>query len=69
LGYLPELIRDRAEDAYTVFLPAPLVESLRERHGKELAEKYGENIGITNGDIVSGILLKVCPPTCVNDTY
>ncbi|KFX93509.1 hypothetical protein V490_04807 [Pseudogymnoascus sp. VKM F-3557] len=58
LGFLPELIRDRAEDAYTVFLPAPLVESLRERHGKELAEKYGENIDITNGDIVSGILLK-----------
>ncbi|OBT78162.1 hypothetical protein VF21_02754 [Pseudogymnoascus sp. 05NY08] len=58
LGLIPELIRDRVEDAYTVFIPVPLVESLRERYGKELAEKYGENPGITNGDIVSGILLK-----------
>ena len=60
LGYLPELIRDRKEDAYIMFLPLLLVESLRQRHGKALAEKYGADPSISNGDIVSGILLKVC---------
>ncbi|KFY92834.1 hypothetical protein V498_04711 [Pseudogymnoascus sp. VKM F-4517 (FW-2822)] len=58
LGLIPELIRDRVEDSYTLFIPVPLVESLRERYGKELAGKYGENPSITNGDVVSAILLK-----------
>jgi hypothetical protein len=68
-GLVPELIRDPVEDAYTVFIPAPLVESLRERYGKELAEKYGEDPGITNGDVVSAILLKVYSSTSVKDIH
>jgi hypothetical protein len=60
MGFIPELIIHSKEDPYTLFLPLPLVQSLRERHSKTLAEKYGADPGITNGDIVSSILLKVC---------
>ena len=59
MGYLPELIRDRKEDEYTVYLPLPLIVSLRERHSHALAAKYGVDPGISNSDIITGILLKV----------
>lgn len=59
MGFIPELIMHSKEDSYTLFLPLSLVQSLRERHSKTLTEKYGADPGITNGDIISAILLKV----------
>jgi hypothetical protein len=67
MGYIPELIRDRKEDEYTVFLPLPLVESLRKRHSEALAARYGADPGISNGDIITGILLKVRICSCILD--
>jgi hypothetical protein len=60
LGFIPELVVNRKESSHTVFFPLPLVQSLRERHSKMLAEKYGVDPGISNGDILTGILTKVC---------
>lgn len=60
LAFLPDFILHPKEDKFIAFLPQPLVDSLRQRHSKALAEKYGADPGITNNDIITGILLKVC---------
>lgn len=60
LGFIPELVVRRKEISHTLFLPLPLVQSLRERHSKALADKYGTDPGISNGDIITGIVTKVC---------
>lgn len=59
LGFIPELVLQRKEKTWTVFLPQPLLQLLRERYVKELREKYGADPGISLGDIVTGIILKV----------
>jgi hypothetical protein len=64
LGFLPELILRPKEDSYTLFFPQSLAHALRERHTKTLTDKYGSDPGITNSDIVSSALLKVCFPDC-----
>lgn len=60
LGLAPDMIRYPKEFSYTLFLPLSVVESLRERHSKTLEEKNGASPGLSNGDIVSAILFKVC---------
>lgn len=47
------------EVSYTMFLPRPLVAGIRERHAKTIVEKYGADPGISSGDIITGICLKV----------
>jgi hypothetical protein len=59
MGFIPELVMHKKEVGYTVFLPLPLLESLRERHGKTIEKTYGSNPGISTGDIITGILCKV----------
>jgi hypothetical protein len=59
LGFIPKLVVHRKEISHTLFLPLPLVQSLCKRHSKALADKYGTDPGISHGDIITGILLKV----------
>jgi hypothetical protein len=61
LGFVPELVFQSKEDHYNVFFPLSIIESLRERCSKELAKKYGADPGLSNADIMTGILTKVCP--------
>jgi hypothetical protein len=59
LGAIPDLILRPKEENHSLFVPVPVVESLKERHTKALKEKYGTDPGLTNGDILTGILMKV----------
>lgn len=59
-GIVHELIKNRKEESYIVFLPAQLIESLRQRTIKAL-EQEGESVPqISSGDIITAILTKVC---------
>ena len=71
LGFIPEFVLHRKEEHYTVFLPLPLIQSLRLRHSKILAEKYGSDITISDNDIITAILLKVghSPKSRGSDLY
>ncbi len=59
MGVLPELIAHRKEITSTLFLPLAVVQSVRERCTKALVGKYGDDLGISHGDIITAILLKV----------
>jgi hypothetical protein len=59
LGLAPEYILRPKEEAFTVFFPLSVVESLRKRDTKTLEEKYGLSPGLSNGDIINAALLKV----------
>lgn len=58
-GLIPDLVVHREEVSHLLFLPLPLLQSLRERHTKVLTDKYGTNPGISHGDIITGVVLKV----------
>ncbi|TAQ86634.1 hypothetical protein B7494_g5046 [Chlorociboria aeruginascens] len=58
LGYIPEFILHPKEVNHTLFLPLPLVESLREKFKRELVQKYGAEPGISNGDVITAIIFK-----------
>lgn len=60
MGFMSELIFHPKEVSHVLFLPRSLVESLRERHSMTLTEKYGVSPGLSSGDIITAILLKVC---------
>ena len=62
LGFIPDIVLHRKEETYTLFLPLPLIQSLRQRHSKALMEKYGSDPGISDNDIIAPILLKVDTP-------
>jgi len=62
LGFIPELVLNPREDKRMLFLPASLVRLLRDRQFKKLA---GDNNGLpelTNADIITAIMTKVCHP-------
>ena len=59
LGIMPDLILRPKEVKHSLFVPVPVVESLKERHTKALKEKYGKDPGLTNGDILTGVITKV----------
>jgi hypothetical protein len=61
LGIIPDLILRPNEENHSLFVPVLVVESLKERHTKVLKEKYGTDPGLTNGDILTGVLTKVSP--------
>lgn len=60
LGFVPELVRQRDEDRRTLFLAAPLVERLRVKYNAALQAEGREDVVLTNGDVIVGVLLKVC---------
>ncbi|KAF4979217.1 hypothetical protein FZEAL_4526 [Fusarium zealandicum] len=66
LGFIPDLIVHQKETPHIVFFPRPLIRSLVEQHSNTLREKYGPDVRISEGDIITGILTKVraYPPTC-----
>jgi hypothetical protein len=59
LGMILDLILRPNEENHSLFVPVLVVESLKERHTKVLKEKYGTDPGLTNGDILTGVLTKV----------
>jgi hypothetical protein len=56
LEVIPDLILRLKEVNHSLFVPVPVVESLKEHHTKALKEKYGTGPGLTNGDILTGVL-------------
>jgi hypothetical protein len=73
LPFLPELIFQRKEIEQTLYFPETMIASLRQKFSKELAEQYGSDAGISNGDVITAILTKVCcgfglylGPLCAN---
>ena len=70
-GFVPELAKQPKEDRRILFVPVPIVETLRNRLDKSLKAKHGqETPSLTNGDILSGLVVKVgrrlilCPDCC-----
>jgi hypothetical protein len=59
LGFIPELVLNAKEVRHLLFLPLPLVQTLRVRHTKTLVKDYGAGVSLSDGDIVAGILCKV----------
>lgn len=60
LGFIPDMLLNPRERSYVLFVPLPLVQSLRERCSKTLKEKYGIDPCLSSGDILTAILMKVC---------
>ena len=70
-GFAPEIIKQPKEDRRTLFFPTPVIDALRTRLDKSLKAKHGpETPSLTNGDILSGLIVKVprrstfCPDLC-----
>jgi hypothetical protein len=59
LGFIPEFIFHPKETVLTTFLPAPLVHAIREKASKALSQEHGADPGISSGDVIAAILLKV----------
>ncbi|KAH8900504.1 hypothetical protein GQ53DRAFT_835516 [Thozetella sp. PMI_491] len=59
LGILGELIFFRKELHRTLFVPISVVESHRKRYSKALEAKYGTSPGISTGDVLTAIILKL----------
>lgn len=71
IGFMPDIIRNREEERRLLFLSAATVTSLRDKCNKELGAKYGKDgLSLTNGDIVSAVLVKVAfyPCLCTSTT-
>ncbi|GAO17325.1 hypothetical protein UVI_02044830 [Ustilaginoidea virens] len=47
------------EKRHVMFIPLPLIRSLRERYSKTLAEKHSDFTRISDGDVVTAIAFKV----------
>ncbi|KIH87022.1 hypothetical protein SPBR_04892 [Sporothrix brasiliensis 5110] len=59
LGFLFELVFSKEEVDHILFMPHSLVKSVRQRFTKEL-EKNGNDPGISDNDVITAILTKVC---------
>lgn len=59
LPLLLELLISFKEEHCVMFLPLSLVRSVRERCTKKIQEEYAEPARISDGDVISAILLKV----------
>ncbi|EED16187.1 conserved hypothetical protein [Talaromyces stipitatus ATCC 10500] len=66
LGFVPELVLNKKEDSHIVFFPRPMLERLRERYTTELKEEYGDDPGLSLGDVINAILTKVSHTPRVN---
>ncbi|KAF9874269.1 MFS monocarboxylate [Colletotrichum karsti] len=62
LGFIPELIREPAQDESRrlLILPETLITKLRNKHQETIDAKYGpKHARLTNGDVISALLLKL----------
>lgn len=64
LGVVPEMALRPKEENHSLFIPVQIVESMKERYTKALKEQYGTDPGLTNGDVLTGILTKVSSQKC-----
>ena len=60
LPFIPDLVINSKEEPCLLFLPLPLIQSLKARHAKELSEKHKDLTKISDGDVITAILTKVC---------
>lgn len=58
-GIVLDMVKAREEESHIVFVPVQLVERLRERTSRILAEKNESVPDISNGDILTAIFTKV----------
>lgn len=59
LGFLSDLIGNLGGDRRTIFFSTSLIEKLQDRHNDAIKTTYGqENLHLTNGDIIAGLLMK-----------
>ncbi|KEY75003.1 hypothetical protein S7711_01345 [Stachybotrys chartarum IBT 7711] len=67
IGFMPDIIRNREEERRVLILSAATVASLRDKCNKEVEIKYGKDgPSLTNGDIVSAVLIKVAFYPCLS---
>lgn len=59
LPFIPDLVINSKEDTCILFLPLPLIQSLRERYSKTLTGKHADFSRISDGDVISSIMVKV----------
>ena len=64
LAAIPEMVLHSEETGHSLFVPVPVVEAMKERYTKALKDKYGTDPGLTNGDVLTGILTKVSFSRC-----
>ncbi|CAK7217752.1 hypothetical protein SBRCBS47491_003277 [Sporothrix bragantina] len=57
IGFIPDLVLNSEEAHHVMFLPMPLIKSLRARITKQL-EADGGNPGISDNDVISAIMCK-----------
>lgn len=60
VGLATELVLDLGDPVHILFIPLPVAQALRERCTKDLKLKYGEDVFISEADVVSALLVKVC---------
>lgn len=59
MPFIPDLVINAKEESSVLFIPTELVKSLRKRYTEVLKDKHPDFSKISEGDIVTGILLKV----------
>ncbi|OKL61842.1 hypothetical protein UA08_02300 [Talaromyces atroroseus] len=59
LYFIPEVIIHPKEESSIIFFPRPCLQRLRERYTADLTEKYDLNPGLSNNDIIFGVLTKL----------
>ena len=59
LGLVIELMLEWKEAQATILFSTAMISSLRARLSKELEQKYGKDVGISNSDVLAAVLLKV----------
>lgn len=60
MGLIPELVAHSKETRCTLYFPMEVISEIRSRWQKEIQAKFGtEAANITNGDAISGIVVKV----------
>ncbi|CAK7211029.1 hypothetical protein SCUCBS95973_000991 [Sporothrix curviconia] len=57
IGFIPDLVLNKEEQEHVIFLPMPLIKSLRARIVKQL-EANGGDPGISDNDVISAVMCK-----------
>lgn len=62
MGMVPELMVNKKEIRRVLYLPTTLIDNLRTKFNHKIKES-GKQLTLTNGDVISALLLKVHIPT------
>ena len=59
-SFIPDLVASSKDARRLLFLPATVIENMRDRYNDDLRTKHGEDtVPLTNGDVICGLLAKV----------